>query len=232
MKSINFTNQELESMIEMYTAEMEEAQMYIAQIQDILKKLGAKPAKVKPVEQESKQGNKRGRKPAVKTVEKAESKKRGRKPNVVAPSIESAIPSTPIKKEVKKNPEPKKKIEFKAKVGKKAVNKAAPLKVVSAPVPTAKSKVVVEKKPVVKPTPKKKTEKKVAATVESVVTSLLTKEPKKEVKKVAKTKSTEKKRIDEMATSAKLVKPKTKKTPKVKTVVETVPDVPTVTPTE
>ena len=35
MKTINFTDLELESMIEMYTAEMEEAQVYIDQIKDI-----------------------------------------------------------------------------------------------------------------------------------------------------------------------------------------------------
>ena len=148
-------------MIEMYTAEMEEAQMYITQIQDILKKLGAKPTKSEPVE--SKQGKKSGRKPSVKVVEKAEPKKRGRKPKVVLPTVEAAISAKPVKKEVKKK------------------------------------------------------EKKVAATVESVVSSLITKEPKKEVKKAAKTKSTEKKRIEEMATSAKLVKSKTKKTPKAAT---------------
>ena len=45
MKAINFTDQELESMIEMYTAEMEEAQLYITQIQELLKKLGATPGK-------------------------------------------------------------------------------------------------------------------------------------------------------------------------------------------
>jgi len=247
MKSINFTDQELESMIEMYTAEMEEAQKYVAQIQELLKKLGAKPAKVEPVEKEPKVAKKKGRKPAVKVVEKTEPKKRGRKPKEVLPSIQAAIPTKPIVKEVKKKAEPKKKVEVKPKVGKKAIHKAPPLKVVSAPtvktVPVAanktntkkiaaKAKVVVEKKPIVAPTPKKKVETKVAATVESVVTSLLPKEPKKEVTKVAKTKSTEKKRIEEMATSAKLVKPKTKKTPKVEPVGANVPIAPTVPPTD
>ena len=54
MKTINFSDRELESMIEMYTAEMEEAQMYLAQIKDILKKLGAKPTKEKVTENETK----------------------------------------------------------------------------------------------------------------------------------------------------------------------------------
>ena len=247
MKSINFNDQELESMIEMYTTEMEESQKYVAQIQELLKKLGAKPTKVEPVEKEPKAAKKKGRKPAVKVVEKAEPKKRGRKPKVVVPTIQATIPTKPVKIEVKKKAEPKKTIEVKPKAGKKAIHKAPPLKVVSAPtaksVPVAanktntkkiaaKSKVVVEKKPVVKPTPKKKAETKVAAKVESVVSSLLTKEPKKEVKKVVKTKSTEKKRIEEMATSAKLVKPKTKKASKVEPVVETAPVAPTVPPTE
>jgi hypothetical protein len=39
MKTIKLTDQELESMIEMYTAEMEEAKIYISKIQELLKNL-------------------------------------------------------------------------------------------------------------------------------------------------------------------------------------------------
>ena len=266
MKTINFTDLELESMIEMYTAEMEDAKLYIAQIQELLKKLGAKPTKEKVTEKEPKQGKKRGPKPSVKVVEKSEPKKRGRKKSV--PAIEPVV-VTPTK--VVKKAEPKKKVS--AKIEEKSVVKPAPVKKATVLKPTtksvpvaatktntkkqvelnpepvvevkkevkkveplkkiaAKAKVIAEQKPVVKPTPKKKPEAKVAAKVESVVTSLLTKEPKKEVKKVVKNKSTEKKRMDEMATSSKLTKPVSKKAPKVNVVTENPPIEPTVAPTE
>ncbi|MCX6265988.1 MAG: hypothetical protein NTW16_01325 [Bacteroidetes bacterium] len=123
MKSIKFTDLELESMIDMYTAEMEEAQMYIKHIQELLKKLGAKPAKAEPVEKEKAQGKKRGRKPAVKEAKapvepkiKAVAKVKAEKKPVVKPApkkkpeakvaakVESVVTSllTAPKKEVKK----------------------------------------------------------------------------------------------------------------------------------
>jgi hypothetical protein len=99
MKTIKFTNQELESMVEIYTAEMEEAKLYISKIQDILKKLGAKPAAEVAIEQEPKK--KRGRKPSVKPIEIKERKKPGRKPKAAAePEVKTvAEPIKPVKKE-------------------------------------------------------------------------------------------------------------------------------------
>ena len=145
--------------------------------------------------------------------------KRGRKPKVV-------VPATP---EVTDTPEPFRNENEVARVKgeKKPVAKPAPVKEAEPKKSTAKTKVVVEKKPVVKPEPKKKPELKVAAKVESVLTSLLNKEPKKEVKKVVKKKSPAKKRLDEMAASAKISKPAKNKVAKVKPVVETSPAVPT-----
>ena len=211
MKTIKFTDLELESMIEMYNAELEEAEIYIAHIQEILKKLGVEPEKAEVVEKPK--GKKRGPKPSVKPVEaKGPPKKRGRKPKLVLPTLpEVTVPEATPVVEVKVKTEPRKKV---AKV------KTEPKKI------AAKKKVVAEKKPVVKPEPKKKPEAKVAAKVESVVTSLLNQEPKKVVKKVAKKKSTEKQRLDEMAASAKISKPATKKVAKAKPVVEAPPVAP------
>ena len=45
MKTIKFTDQEYESMIMMYLDELAEAQEYVAQIKEILKKLNARLAK-------------------------------------------------------------------------------------------------------------------------------------------------------------------------------------------
>ena len=54
MKTITFNDQELESMLMMYYEELAEAQEYVEQIQEIIKKLTGKPA----IERQ-----KRGRKP-------------------------------------------------------------------------------------------------------------------------------------------------------------------------
>jgi len=145
MKTIKFTEQEYESMIMMYMDELAEAQEYVEQIKEILKKLNAEPDK----ELVAKQPQKRGRKPQVKTIEKPEPKKLGRKPKV-----------------------------------------------------------------------------------ESVVTSLLTTAPKKVVKAVAKKKSVQKQREQDMATSANLKKPTPKKNAKVKQFDESAPVEPTVAPKE
>ena len=50
MKTIKFTDLEYESMIMMYLEELAEAQEYVEQIKEILKKLHAKPAKEDKVE--------------------------------------------------------------------------------------------------------------------------------------------------------------------------------------
>ena len=99
MKAIKFTDQELESMIEMYKAELEYAQNDVANIQEILKKLGSMPVKDVAGEKETKPGKKRGPKPSVKAVEISEPKKRGRKPKTVVPATEALITAAkPAKK--------------------------------------------------------------------------------------------------------------------------------------
>ena len=192
MKTINFSNSEVESMIEMYSAEMEEAQLYIAQIKELLKKLGAKAPKPELVEKE-KQGKKRGPKPSVKVVAKAEPKKRGRKPKVAVPMVKAVV----VPAKVKPVPAPTAKsvpvAANRVNTKKKAKAKPAPVPAAKVVVPVkktepkpakiaAKAKVVVEKKPVVKPAAKAKPEVKSPATVQSVVTSLLSAIPVKEVK--------------------------------------------------
>jgi hypothetical protein len=209
MKSIKFSEHEIEMLISNYQMELGEALDYIEQIKGMLEKLGApvqeKIEKIKE-KKEKKTGKKRGPKPSQKPVVAKEPKKRGRKPKVVVPTLdEVTLPeATPV-------------IEVKVKTETKKI--------------AGKTKVVAEKKPVVKPEPKKKPEPKVAAKVESVVTSLLNKAPKKEVKKVANKKSPAKKRQNEMAASEKINKPATKKVAKAKPVVE-VPPVAPVAPIE
>ena len=60
MKTIKFTDLEYESMIMMYLDELAEAQAYVEQIKEILKKLNAKPAKEDKVEKQPIPGKKRG----------------------------------------------------------------------------------------------------------------------------------------------------------------------------
>jgi len=174
-------------MIQMYKDQLAEAHEYVKEVQEILKKIGAKQAKTEVVEKEPKQVKKRGRKPSIKVVEKAEPKKRGRKPKVVLPPVVSTIATKSLKKLVKNKVE------------------AKPAAIVARP------KVVVEKKPDTKPVAEMKPVPKSPATIESVVGSLLTTAPKKAVKKVTKKISPEQRRLQEMAASAKLSKPFTKK---------------------
>jgi len=214
MKTIKLTDQELESMIEMYTAEMDEAKLYISKIQDLLKKLGAKPAAETVVEKEQK---KRGRKPSVKPIEIKERKKPGRKPKAAAVPEVKTVAETAIKPA---------KIEkaLKIKVEKKPVVKPKPIKKTTVkPEPSAKSVPVAANKAItkaakpkkekvakVKPAKPIKKVEKVAATVESVVSSLLTTAPKKEITKVVKKKAP-KKRTKGFVRLAPLGKPLGKK---------------------
>jgi len=101
MKTIKFTDQEYESMIMMYLDELADAQEYVAEIKEILKKLNANPDK-ELVAKQPKQGKKRGPKPQVKAIVKPEPKKLGRKPKVVLPAVESKPALIPVKKEVAK----------------------------------------------------------------------------------------------------------------------------------
>ncbi len=160
MKTINFSDQELESMLMMYYDELAEAKQYVEQIQEIIKKLSGKPEN-EPV-------------------------KRGRKPQAAKPEVApaKAVPATLKKQKKKAGPKPK--------------------------VKAVKAKADVEK-PIAKPVAEKKPLAKQPATVKSVVGSLLAAAPKKDVKPAVKNKSTEKKRLQEMAASAKLSKPVAKK---------------------
>ena len=175
MKTVQFTDQELESMINMYFAELEEAHAYIAQIEEILTKLGAKPSKTEVVEKEPKVGKKRGRKVSVNVVEKAEPKKRGRK---------KSLPTQP---EVSVVAEPLKKVEKVAKV-KRAYKKKAAITPTSVPTATAKSVPVAA----TKANTKKKAEPKPVPTKAATVAAKVKKEvvkPEPKPKKIAASKA-------------------------------------------
>ena len=151
MKSIKFSEKEIEFLIALYESEVQDAQAYIEQVKQILMKLrggislsagdeiqlpkkrGRKPkAKDTVLSAEPK---KRGRKPKVKEVS-AEPKKRGRKPKVKEaemksepkkrgrkPKVVAEKAAEIIEKPIKKKPSLKK-----AKVVKKAVKPRKPLK--------------------------------------------------------------------------------------------------------
>ena len=249
MKAIIFTDQELDSMIEMYKSELELAQIEVAQIQEILKKLGALPAKKEVVEKEPKVGKKRGRKPSLKVVEKDEPKKRGRKPKVVVPTPEAPITIEPLKK-----------VEIAAKV-KRAYNKKVSVDV-TPPVPTvepksvptkapkvaakvkkeavkpepkpkkiAASKTKAEKEPAIKPAPKRSLDPKFLEKIKGLIEPEPTDPKKEEVKKLAKKKVVRKSKPKGI-TLVKLSKPLTKKVVAVEPVVEIVPAEPPIEPTE
>lgn len=194
MKAIKFTDQELQSMIEMYESELELAQLDVANIQEILRKLGAKPEKDVVAEKEQKQGKKRGPKPKVKTVEIKERKKPGRKPKEVVPTVEApVVVAKPVKKEKVAKVKTEKTLDVKPTPVKKKAKITPEPTVEFVPVAAikAKTKVAKPKKEKVAKVKAEKPIKKVAekATVESVVSSLLTTAPKKEVAKVVKQKA-------------------------------------------
>ena len=142
MKAIKFSEKELEFLRQQYQDELESAQEYVEQINDILNKLGvgAKSVKEEPVE--IKVYKKRGPKPKSKVVEPP--KKRGRKPKIVIPAVEHT--PIPAPKPEKKAEPKKKKVAAKVKVGKKVVHKATPLKKSLAKVePATKSLTTFEK---------------------------------------------------------------------------------------
>lgn len=87
MKSIKFTDNELEFLRNHYQVELKEAQNYVSQIKDILSKVGVskRPAVEIPAEEEVNEVKKRGRKPGnKKIVDKPVPKKRGRKPKALS----------------------------------------------------------------------------------------------------------------------------------------------------
>ena len=92
MKSINFTEKELEFLRKQYQDELESAQQYVNQVSEILEKLGAPSTEIikESAEQEPKVAKRRGRKPKVKIIETKEPKKRGPKPKPVM--VEPKVP--------------------------------------------------------------------------------------------------------------------------------------------
>ena len=89
MKSIKFSDKELEFIRQQYQVELEEAETYVKNIKNILNKIGvpSTAAMEEPIEQEPKVIKRRGRKPKVKKVEPKIQKKRGRPKAVVTEPI-------------------------------------------------------------------------------------------------------------------------------------------------
>ena len=162
MKSIEFTDQELEFLRDQYQMELEEAENYVKSIKSVLVKLGnPKPKKV--VEPVEKQPKKRGRKPKLikeqdltkpieKTRKQRKDKGKGRRKGVkpVKPTVESKVPVIPAATESK----PPTKVVPKKRAKKKRNFKSR--RVVLAPLSKPlKAKPVVETPPVVETTPEK-----------------------------------------------------------------------------
>ena len=114
MKTINFNDQELESMIMMYSDELLEAKLYVEKLQEILKKLTGKKAKTVVVEKLPKKAKKKARKVKV----KAEVKK------PVEKAVEKAAAKTAAKAAVKPAAKPAAKPVAKPVAKKKAAPKA------------------------------------------------------------------------------------------------------------
>ena len=132
MKSIEFTDQELDFLRKQYLMELEEAENYVESLRNILKKLG-NPKRGKIIEPVEKQPKKRGRKPKLikeeglakpikKKRKQRKDKGKGRRKVVklVKPVVETKAPvvlateSKPPKKVVPKK-KTKKKRNFKSK---------------------------------------------------------------------------------------------------------------------
>ena len=178
MKTITFSDKELAFLKEQYTTELANAEQYVYQIKEVLRKIGgsAKADKEEPIEKEPKKGKRRGRKAKVKILEQKESKKRGRKPKAVPTEIVEPPKKRGRKPKAVPTPE---KAESTAstpvvKKGTKKVNPKSKTKIVAKP--------KVAKKAAIKKTPK------VAPSKEPVPTSEVKQAPKKEIKKIVKRK--------------------------------------------
>lgn len=160
MKSIKFTDDELDFLLDQYQMELEEAEKYVESLRNIIKKLGnSKPKKVaEPVE---KQPKKRGRKPKLIKEEglakpiKKKRKQRKDKGSVrvkpikpVKPEVQSKTPALKIDEKSKKTLVPQKKVNKRKSYRRKGVY----LTPLSKPL---KKKPVVETPPVVETTPEK-----------------------------------------------------------------------------
>ena len=156
MKSIKFTELELEFLRTQYQLELLEAEKYVQEVKNLLVKLGVKPATTEAVsEKKSRRGRKkvespnetpvkmgkRGRKPKVQslpdTTEKTEkvSKSEG-KPRASKEKVPSTKNPNPLPIAEKSEPTPEKKVILKPKSKKKqSRRKGVVLKSLSKPLP-------------------------------------------------------------------------------------------------
>lgn len=106
MKSLKFSEQEIELLIAMYEDELKEVTEYSERLRETLGKLRSEssPKEVAPV----REGKKRGRKPGSKSGKVTTGKKRGRKPKnaqpaeTVQPEVSAAPKTIAEKKKAKK----------------------------------------------------------------------------------------------------------------------------------
>lgn len=226
MKTIKFSDSEVDLLTQMYREELEMAKNYVKQIEDVLKKFGVASEETpeKPIEEKKK----RGRKPQVKAAEIKEPKKRGRRPKetVTVPTIiESLIAAKqPVKEETLKIVEPKKRGR------KRNVPTVESIPVIAEPVkkkrePKQKKVVAVvkaEKEPVVKRTRKVKSN---LVPTDQATPALIAEPVKKEKKGKSEPKpkkeKTVKAKVEKKPVVKRTRKPKVEETPE--TIVESAP---------
>lgn len=139
MKSIKFTDQELEFLITQYQLELVEAEKYVQEVKNLLVKLGVKPVSSESVPATKvKRGRKKAEPPKEIPVKKG---KRGRKPKIQS-LPETTENTEKVSKSVRKP---------------KASKETAPIIKKPNPLPiTEKSEPTPEKKLILKPKAKKK----------------------------------------------------------------------------
>lgn len=160
MKSIKFTEQELEFLRTQYQLELVEAEKYVTEIKNLLSKFGDKSVKTEPVQE--KNSNKGRKKVAPKKEAPAIKGKRGRKPKV------QSLPETTEKTEMVSKP-PRKP---------KASKDKTPIIKIPNPIPIPeKSEPTLEKKAILKPKTKKKQQRRKGVVLKSLSKPL----PKKDI---------------------------------------------------
>jgi hypothetical protein len=109
MKSIKFSDKELDFLREQYSEELANAEKYVEQIRDILRKLDVptKTEKINLLETETKKDRKKDKKHKGKDSLLKEPKKRGRKPKIDIDIIKSTPAIFPAKSEGLKSKESK-----------------------------------------------------------------------------------------------------------------------------
>lgn len=123
MKTIKFSDEELELMTQIYQDELAEALAYVAQIQDVLKKLGAPDADAGQEPDEKPSKKKKAAKISEKEVKTEEPKKRGRKPKNETTASEEVIEDLPVVFEAKIPKVKKEKAKKDSKAKKEKKNK-------------------------------------------------------------------------------------------------------------